>query len=111
MPEMTARSVPVAVVGGGQAGLATSWHLTRAGVDHVVFEAQTIAHEWADSRWDNFTLVTPNWHCRLPGYAYGGHPERGYRPAVAAADLATGNNPRGVAIIKRAGADRAGARP
>lgn len=46
-----------------------------------------------------------------PGYAYGGHPERGYRPAVAAADLATGNNPRGVAIIKRAGADRAGARP
>jgi hypothetical protein len=46
-----------------------------------------------------------------PGYGYGGHPERGYRPAVAAADLATGNNPRGVAIIKRAGADRAGARP
>ena len=46
-----------------------------------------------------------------PGSGYGGHPERGYRPAVAAADLATGNNPRGVAIIKRAGADRAGARP
>ena len=46
-----------------------------------------------------------------PGYAYGGHPERGYRPAVAAADLATGNNPRGVAIITRAGADGAGARP
>jgi putative flavoprotein involved in K+ transport len=75
---MTARSVPVAVVGGGQAGLAASWHLTRAGVDHVVFEAQTIAHEWADTRWDNFTLVTPNWHCKLPGYAYKGADPDGF---------------------------------
>jgi putative flavoprotein involved in K+ transport len=75
---MTARSVPVAVVGGGQAGLATSWHLTRAGVDHVVFEARTVAHEWADARWDNFTLVTPNWHCKLPGYAYQGADPDGF---------------------------------
>ena len=75
---MIARSVPVAVVGGGQAGLAASWHLTRAGVDHVVFEAQTIAHEWADTRWDNFTLVTPNWHCKLPGYAYNGEDPDGF---------------------------------
>jgi putative flavoprotein involved in K+ transport len=75
---MIARSVPVAVVGGGQAGLAASWHLTRAGVDHVVFEAQTIAHEWADTRWDNFTLVTPNWHCKLPGYEYKGADPDGF---------------------------------
>jgi putative flavoprotein involved in K+ transport len=75
---MTVRSVAVAVVGGGQAGLATSWHLTRAGVDHVVFEARTVAHEWADSRWDNFTLVTPNWHCQLPGYAYRGADPDGF---------------------------------
>jgi putative flavoprotein involved in K+ transport len=75
---MTARRVPVGVVGGGQAGLAVSWHLTRAGVDHVVFEAHTIAHEWADARWDNFTLVTPNWHCRLPGYAYSGDDPDGF---------------------------------
>ena len=75
---MSARSVPVAVVGGGQAGLATSWHLTRAGVDHVVFEAQTVAHEWTDTRWDNFTLVTPNWHCKLPGYAYNGEDPDGF---------------------------------
>ena len=75
---MIARGVPVAVVGGGQAGLSASWHLTRAGVEHVVFEAQTIAHEWADTRWDNFTLVTPNWHCRLPGYAYSGEQPDGF---------------------------------
>jgi putative flavoprotein involved in K+ transport len=75
---MTVRSVPAAVVGAGQAGLATSWHLTRAGVEHVVFEARTVAHEWADTRWDNFTLVTPNWHCKLPGYAYNGADPDGF---------------------------------
>jgi len=75
---MTVRSVAVAVVGGGQAGLAASWHLIRAKVDHVVFEARTVAHEWADTRWDNFTLVTPNWHCKLPGYAYSGDDPDGF---------------------------------
>jgi putative flavoprotein involved in K+ transport len=75
---MTTRSVPTAIVGGGQAGLAASWHLTREGVEHVIFEAKTIAHEWADTRWDNFTLVTPNWHCRLPGYTYEGPEPDGF---------------------------------
>jgi putative flavoprotein involved in K+ transport len=75
---VTPRAVPVAVVGGGQAGLAASWHLIRAGIEHVVFEARTIAHEWADTRWDNFTLVTPNWHCALPGYAYRGADPDGF---------------------------------
>lgn len=72
------RSVTVAVVGAGQAGLSASWHLTRDGVDHVVFDSGTAAHEWADRRWDNFTLVTPNWHCRLPGYAYDGPDPDGF---------------------------------
>jgi len=30
--------VPVAVVGGGQAGLAASYELTQAGMEHVVLE-------------------------------------------------------------------------
>ena len=70
--------VPVAIIGGGQAGLSVSWYLSRAGVDHVVLEAQTPVHAWADSRWDNFTLVTPNWHCRLPGYVYDGADPDGF---------------------------------
>jgi putative flavoprotein involved in K+ transport len=68
----------VAIIGGGQAGLSVSWYLGRAGVDHVVLEAQTPVHAWADTRWDNFTLVTPNWHCRLPGYAYAGDDPDGF---------------------------------
>jgi putative flavoprotein involved in K+ transport len=68
----------VAVIGAGQAGLSVSWYLGRAGVEHVVLEAKTPVHAWSDSRWDNFTLVTPNWHCRLPGYHYDGPDPDGF---------------------------------
>ena len=70
--------VDVVVVGGGQAGLAVSWFLTRDGVDHVVLERATRAHTWADARWDSFCLVTPNWQCRLPGWHYSGPDPDGF---------------------------------
>lgn len=66
-----AKPLPVAVIGGGQAGLSISWYLTQAGIEHAVFEKHRVAHEWRDARWDSFCLVTPNWQCRLPGFAYG----------------------------------------
>ena len=46
------------------------------------------AHEWADSRWDNFTLVTPNWQCRLPGYAYDGPDPDGFMTRDEVVDVA-----------------------
>lgn len=70
--------VPVVVIGGGQAGLSVSWYLGQAGVEHLVVEADTAVHAWADKRWDNFTLVTPNWHCKLPGYTYDGPDPDGF---------------------------------
>lgn len=70
----------VAVVGGGQAGLAMSWYLRRRGVDHVVLERERVGHEWRERRWDSFCLVTPNWQCRLPGYAYAGDDPDGFMP-------------------------------
>ncbi|MCW2507700.1 MAG: putative monooxygenase, partial [Modestobacter sp.] len=70
--------VPVAVVGGGQAGLSISWHLVQRGIEHVVLERDTIAHEWADARWDTFCLVTPNWQCQLPGWPYRGEDPEGF---------------------------------
>lgn len=70
----------VVIVGGGQAGLSISWYLTQQRIDHLILEAHTVAHEWHDGRWDNFTLVTPNWQCRLPGHPYAGDDPDGFMP-------------------------------
>ena len=83
-------TIPVAIVGAGQAGLSLSWLLRREGVEHVLLEASTVAHEWTDRRWDNFTLVTPNWHCRLPGYAYDGDDPDGFMTREQVADWLAG---------------------
>ena len=73
------RSVDALIIGGGQAGLATSFLLTRGGIDHLVLERDSIAARWR-SRWDSFTLVTPNWMTRLPGGEYGGPEPDGFMP-------------------------------
>jgi cation diffusion facilitator CzcD-associated flavoprotein CzcO len=68
----------VAIIGAGQAGLATSYHLTQLGVDHVVLEAGRVAETWRSRRWDSFCLVTPNWSVRLPGGEYAGPDPDGF---------------------------------
>lgn len=68
----------VIVIGGGQAGLSMSWHLAQRGIEHVLLERNTVAHEWKHARWDNFTLVTPNWQCALPGFRYDGDDPDGF---------------------------------
>lgn len=73
-------SFDVAIVGGGQAGLATSWYLTQAGVDHIVLEAGRIAETWRSRRWDSFCLVTPNMSVRLPGATFSGPDPEGFMP-------------------------------
>ena len=69
---------PVAVVGGGQAGLAISWYLARSGIGHVVLEKARAGHAWRAERWDSFCLVTPNWQCQLPGFPYQGPDPNGF---------------------------------
>jgi putative flavoprotein involved in K+ transport len=63
-----AEPVDVGVVGAGQAGLAVSYYLRAFGIEHVVLERGRVAESWRSGRWDSFTLVTPNWMTRLPGY-------------------------------------------
>ena len=36
----------VLVIGGGQAGLSVSYYLKQAGIDHLVFEKNTVMHTW-----------------------------------------------------------------
>ncbi len=69
------------IIGGGQAGLATSYYLTRAARDHLVLEqASRPAPVWRNERWDSFTLVTPNWTFRIPGAEYQGDAPDGFMP-------------------------------
>jgi putative flavoprotein involved in K+ transport len=89
MPE-AAKHIPVVIVGGGQAGLSVSWYLGRQDVEHLVVEAKTPVHAWSDTRWDNFTLVTPNWHCRLPGYPYAGPDPDGFMKRDEVVEWLTG---------------------
>ena len=68
----------VIVIGGGQAGLSMSYCLQRRGLDHIMLEQHQVAHSWRTKRWDSFCLVTPNWQCQLPGFAYPGDDPEGF---------------------------------
>ena len=59
------------VIGGGQAGLSTSYFLSQAGHEHLVLErASRAGSVWRNDRWDSFTLLTPNWSIKLPGMSW-----------------------------------------
>ncbi len=81
-----AESVDVAIIGAGQAGLATSWYLKQACVEHVVLESSRVAETWRSRRWDSFCLVTPNWSVRLPGAEYAGSDPDGFMPLAELID-------------------------
>ncbi len=69
------------IIGGGQAGLATSYYLTKQGQENIVLEQATQAgNAWRNDRWDSFTLLTPNWSIRLPGAEYRGAFPNGFMP-------------------------------
>jgi putative flavoprotein involved in K+ transport len=78
--QLLGRHRSVAVIGGGQAGLSMSYLLTEHGIDHVVLERHYPGFDWRERRWDSFCLVTPNWQCRLPGFAYDGEDPQGFMP-------------------------------
>jgi len=73
--------VQTVIIGGGQAGLATSYWLTQHGHEHIILEqAAQAANAWRNDRWDSFTLVTPNWATRMPGAESPGADPNGYMP-------------------------------
>lgn len=75
---MPAAKTDVVIVGAGHAGLAFSRCLSEGGIDHVILERGKIANSWRNERWDSLTLLTPNWQCKVPGYAYSGDDPDGY---------------------------------
>ena len=62
--------IETVVVGGGQAGLSLSYHLSRLGRRHVILERSRIGESWRSERWDLPMFQFPNWAIRLAGYGY-----------------------------------------
>ncbi len=81
--------IDCAVIGAGQAGLATSYHLSRLGVDHVVLERGRVGETWR-TRWDSFHLNTPNWSTQLPGLDISGSDPDGFAPLPDIVELFAG---------------------
>ncbi len=72
---MSIETTDTVVVGGGQAGLAMSEHLSGHRVPHVVLERGRIAERWRSARWDSLVANGPAWHDRFPGLAFDGDPD------------------------------------
>ncbi|MEH6811968.1 MAG: NAD(P)-binding domain-containing protein [Motiliproteus sp.] len=66
------------IIGAGHAGLAMSRCLSERSIGHVILERGEVANAWRHERWDSLRLLTPNWQCRLPGYAYNGSDPDGF---------------------------------
>ena len=67
---MALEKIDTLVVGGGQAGLAMSEHLSSNGVDHIILEKSRIAERWRTSRWDTLVANGPAWHDRFPSMEF-----------------------------------------
>lgn len=64
------------VIGAGQAGLATAYHLQRQTSNFVILEAgERPVGSWP-SHYDSLTLFSPARHASLPGLPFPGDPER-----------------------------------
>src|SRR5258708_14751215 len=74
MPEQ----IETVIIGGGQAGLALSYYLTRQGRTHLVLEQGRVGETWRSGRRDSLTLNTPNWMTQLPGFPYQGDDPDGF---------------------------------
>jgi putative flavoprotein involved in K+ transport len=68
-------TLDVIVVGGGQAGLALAYHLTRQGADFLVLDSGSEVGESWRTRWDSLRLFTPAQYDALPGMPFPARPD------------------------------------
>lgn len=72
------KTIHTLVIGGGQAGLAVSYHLTKHKIEHLVLDKAAQAGRAWRGLWDSFALLTPNWSFQLPGAEYKGNDPDGF---------------------------------
>jgi putative flavoprotein involved in K+ transport len=83
---MMSEKINTLVVGGGQAGLAMSEHLSKCEVPHLVLERGRIAERWRSGRWDSLVANGPAWHDRFPGMTFPGADPDSFVPKESVAD-------------------------
>ena len=83
---MGAESTETLVIGGGQAGIAVSEHLTRLGREHQVVERARVAEHWRSRRWDSLVANGPAWHDRFPNQTFAATGPDGFAPKEEVAD-------------------------
>ncbi|WP_068258782.1 ArsO family NAD(P)H-dependent flavin-containing monooxygenase [Janibacter limosus] len=69
------RDVDVAIVGGGQAGLVTAYHLRRLGIEHVVLDEQREPGGAWQATWPSLRLFSPAAYSSLHGWPMPPHPD------------------------------------
>src|SRR5215211_2603199 len=62
--------VDTVIIGGGQAGLATGYHLQHHGVPFLILDEQARVGDAWRTRWDSLRLFTPAWVDGLPGMRF-----------------------------------------
>ena len=73
---MTLERIDTVIVGAGQAGLATAYHLAQRGVPFVILDAhERVGDAWR-RRWESLRLFTPARYDGLPGMPF---PMAGHR--------------------------------
>jgi putative flavoprotein involved in K+ transport len=87
---VSVEKVNTLVVGAGQAGVAMSEHLTKAGIPHLVVERGRIAERWRSERWDSLVANGPVWHDRFPGMEFDAFDPDEFAPKEKVADYFVG---------------------
>jgi putative flavoprotein involved in K+ transport len=67
---MALEKIDTLVVGGGQAGIAMSEHLSNNDIPHIVLERDRVAERWRTARWDSLVANGPAWHDRFPNMEF-----------------------------------------
>lgn len=72
MKRQYAKQTHTIVIGGGQAGLATGYHLAKRGLPFQILDAnQRVGDAWRN-RWDSLRLFTPARYAGMPGLRFPG---------------------------------------
>jgi putative flavoprotein involved in K+ transport len=73
---LNAKWFPTIVIGGGQAGLAVGYHLTKRGVPFQILDSNLHVGDAWRNRWDSLRLFNPARTASLPGLRFPGRGDR-----------------------------------